>query len=342
MATMDVFNQNAFSMISLTTAVNQQPFLPTFLGDIGIFTARPIRTVAAAIEDRNGTLSLIQTSQRGAPLTEGKADKRNIRYFNTARLAKGDTIFAHEIQNVRAFGSETELQQVSTEVAYRYSKLQNDVALTHENMRLGAVQGIVLDADGSTIYNWFTEWGVSQPSEVDWDLDNATPASGAVRQLCNSTLRTVQRALSGMWIPGRSYLLGLCGDNYWDNLTQHPEILKTYLNTQQASELRGDKMPFETFNYGGITWVNYRGTDDGTTVAVGSDKVKFVPVGVPGLFETAFAPAESFDYVNTPGLPVYAMLVTDRDRNAWVRPELYSYPLFYCTRPAALLRGKRT
>lgn len=342
MATMDVFNQNAFSMISLTTAVNQQPFLPTFLGDMGIFTPRPIRTPAAAIEDRNGTLSLIQTSQRGAPLDEGKADKRNIRYFNTARLAKGDTIFAHEIQSVRAFGSETELQQVSTEVAYRYSKLQNDVALTHENMRLGAVQGIVLDADGSTIYNWFTEWGVSQPAEVDWDLDNASPASGAVRKLCNSTLRTAQRALSGMWIPGRSYLLGLCGDNYWDDLTQHSEIRQTYLNTQQASELRGDKMPFETFNYGGITWVNYRGTDDGTTVAVGSDKVKFVPVGVPGLFETAFAPAESFDYVNTPGLPVYAMLVMDRDRNAWVRPELYSYPLFYCTRPAALLRGKRT
>lgn len=342
MATMDVFNQDAFSMISLTTAINQQPFLPTFLGDMGIFAARPIRTVAAAIENRNGTLSLIQTSDRGAPLAEGKADKRNIRYFNTARLAKGDTIFAHEIQNVRAFGSETELQQVSTEVAYRYARLQNDVALTHENMRLGAVQGIVLDADGSTIYNWFTEWGVSQPSEVDWDLDNATPASGAVRKLCNSTLRSVQRILSGMWIPGRSYLIGLCGDNYWDDLTQHSEIRQTYLNTQQASSLRGDKIPFESFQYGGITWVNYRGTDDETTVAVGTDKVKFVPVGVPGLFETAFAPAESFDYVNTPGLPVYAMLVMDRDRNAWVRPELYSYPLFYCTRPESLLRGKRT
>ena len=79
MATMDVFNQDAFSMISLTTAINQQPFLPTFLGNMGIFTPRPIRTPAAAIEDRAGTLSLIQTSQRGAPLDEGKADKRDFR-----------------------------------------------------------------------------------------------------------------------------------------------------------------------------------------------------------------------------------------------------------------------
>lgn len=342
MATIDVFKQDAFSMISLTTAINQQPFLPTFLGDLGLFTVRPIRTVAAAIEDRNGVLSLIQTSERGAPLAEGRGDKRNIRYFNTARLAKGDTIFAHEIQGIRAFGSETELQQVTTEVAYRYAKLQNDVALTHENMRLGAIQGIVTDADGSTIFNWFTEWGVSQPSEIDWDLDNASPASGAVRQLCNSTTRSIQRVLSSLWIPGRSYILALCGDNFWDNLTQHPEIRQTYLNTQQAAELRGDKLAFESFQYGGISWVNYRGTDDGTTVAIGSDKVKFVPVGVPGLFEVAFSPAESFDYVNTPGLPVYAMLIMDDDRNAWVRPELYSYPLFYCTRPAALLRGKRT
>lgn len=342
MATMDVFNQNAFSMISLTTAVNQQPFLPTFLGSLNLFTPRPIRTVTAAIEDKNGTLSLIQTSERGAPLVEAQADKRNVRYFRTGRLAKGSTLYAHEIQGIRAFGAESELQQVAVEVADRYARLQNDIALTLENMRLGAVQGIVTDADSSTIYNWFTEWGVTQPAEVDWDLDNASPASGVVRQLCNSTSRTAQRALGGLWIPGMSYLLGLCGDNYYDNLTQHSEVRQTYLNTQQAGDLRDNHQAFNSFRYGGITFVNYRGTDDNSTVAVNTDKVKFVPVNVPGLFEVAQSPGESFDFVNTPGLPVYAMLVIDKDRNAWVRPELYSYPLFYCTRPAALLRGKRT
>lgn len=342
MSTLDVFNGSPFSMVSLTAAVNQQPNLPSFLGDLGLFTPRPIRTTAVVIEDRNGTLALVQTSARGAPPAEGGSDKRKVRYFETSRLAKADTIYAYEIQNIRAFGSETELMQVASEVAYRYEKLRLDIALTWENMRLSAVQGILTDADGSTIYNWFTEWGVNQPSETDWDLDNASPASGAVRQLCNAANRAAQRALGGLWVPGQSYLMGLCGDNFFDNLTQHSEVRATYLATQQAADLRDNSPAFGMVRYGGITFVNYRGTDDNSTVAINTDKVKFVPVNVPGLFDVAYAPAEFFAFVNTPGIPLYAILVMDDDRNAWVRPELYSYPLFYCTRPAALLRGKRT
>lgn len=68
--------------------------------------------------------------------------------------------------------------------------------------------------------------------------------------------------------------------------------------------------------------------------------MKFFPVGAPGVFQVAYSPAETFDYVNTPGLPVYGMTIPDRDRNAWVRVEQYSYPLHICTRPEMLLRAK--
>lgn len=342
MATMDIFNDDAFSMVSLTAAINKQPYLPSFLGDLGLFSVKRVRTENVAIEDKNGTLSLIQTSERGAPIEEARLEKRNIRDFRTSRIAKGSTIKAATIQNIRAFGSELELKAVETEVMDHEVGIVRDVNLTWENMRLGAVQGIVTDADASTIYNWFTEWGVTQPTEVDWDLDNASPTSGAVRQLCNSTTRTAMRALGGLWIPGRSYLLALCGDNFFDNITQHPEVRQTFLNTQEAADLRDNHQAFSAFRYGGITWVNYRGTDDNSTVAINTDKAKFVPVGVPGLFEVAFSPSEALPYTNTPGLELYSMMVYDKDRQFWVRPEVYSYPLFYCTRPAALLRGKRT
>jgi hypothetical protein len=342
MATMDVFNNSAFSAVSLSNAINQQPFLPTMLGDLKIFEDRPIRTTAAYIESRNGALTLIQTSPRGAPPAEEETDKRTAKYFETVRLCKAATITAQELQNVRAFGTESELQQVANEVAYRYEKLNRDMQLTWENLRLGAVQGIVMDADGTTVLsNWFTNWGVTQPTEVNWDLTNASPASGAVRKLCNSTLRAVQQALGGLWAPASSYLLALCGDNFWDALTQHSEVRQTYLATQAAADLRSNALSYEQFKYGGITWINYRGTDDGSTVAINTDKVKFVPVNVPGLFEVAWAPAETFDFVNTPGKPLYALMVKDLLRNAWQRAELYSYPLFYATRPAALLRGKK-
>jgi len=45
--------------------------------------------------------------------------------------------------------------------------------------------------------------------------------------------------------------------------------------------------------------------------------------------------------VNTSGQDVYALIVIDKERQAWARPEVYSYPLFMCTRPGMLQRGKR-
>jgi len=342
MATMDIFADDAFSTISLTTAINQIEYKPQFLRSLGLFTPRPVRTEKVAIEMRDQTLSLIQTSPRGAPLEEQAGSKRTVRDFRTVRLAKGDTVMADEIQGIRAFGTESELQQVVTEVAERQMRLIDDIDLTHEHMLLGAVQGVLTDADGSTLYDWFDEFGVSQAAEIDFDLDNASPASGAVRKKCNQVIRQMQVAAAGAWVPGRTSVLALCGDAFWDDLTAHSEVRETYLNTMQAADLREINQPYESFRYGGITWVNYRGTDDGSTIAIGTDKAKFVPVGARNAFEVAYAPMEAFEYVNTPGRDFYSMIIPDRDRNMSVRIEAYSYPLPICTRPAMLQRAKRT
>jgi hypothetical protein len=341
---LDIFNAKPFSMVEMTSAVNKVPFKPGFLGSLNLFTSKPIRTTAAAIELKNGTLNLIQTTPRGAPLDEKERDKRNIYYRETVRIAKGITIQASEVQNVRAFGSETELESVMQVVADELNGptgLIAQVEYTWEHMRLGAVQGIVLDADGSEIVNWYTVLGVAQPDEIDFDLDNASPASGAVRKKCTEVVRGVKRALGGLWLEGSSSLLGLCGDAYWDDLTAHKEVRETYLNQQEAADLR-QGVAFESFNYGGITWVNYRGSDDASTISVHTDKAKFVPLNVPGLFDVAYAPSESLPFVNTRGLPLYSMIILDKDRQMWARPEVYSYPLHICTRPGALFRAKRT
>jgi hypothetical protein len=341
---LDIFNAKAFSMVELTAAVNKAPYKPGFLGSLNLFTPKPIRTTAAAIELKGGTLNLIQTTPRGAPLAEGEMEKRNIYYRDTVRIAKGQTIQASEVQNIRVFGSETELESVMNVVADRLNGptgLIAQVEYTWENMRLGAVQGIVTDADGSTIVDWYSVLGVAQPAEIDFDLDNASPASGAVRKKCSEVVRGVKRALGGLWLEGMSSLLALCGDNFWDDLTAHSEIRQTYLNTMAAADLR-QGLAFESFNYGGITWVNYRGSDDASTISVHTDKAKFVPLNVPGLFDVAYAPSESLPFVNTRGLPLYSMIILDKDRQMWARPEVYSYPLHICTRPGALFRAKRT
>lgn len=343
MATLDVFNQDAFKLVSMLQAIESVDYQPTRLGELNIFTPNPVRTALVSIESRDGVLGLIQTTNRGAPLDARETEKRDFRDFRTQRIAKGDRIMASELADIRAFGTESEQVQVQGEIARRLmgpAGLQSEIEMTLENMRLGSVQGIVKDADGSTIYDWFTEFGVTQATEIDFDLDNAAPVSGSVRKKCAQVVRQMMKAAKGAWLPS-TQIHCLCGDAFWDDLTAHSEVRETYLNTQAAADLRTGTA-YETFNYGGITFENYRGTDDGTTVSIASNEGKFFPVNAPGAFLEVFSPGEQFAHLGQLGQRLYPMIVPDTKRDMYADIEAYSYPLHVCTRPAMLQRARRT
>src|SRR5690606_33904423 len=156
------------------------------LGSLNLFEPNPIRTRVVTVESRDNVLSLIPTSPIGAPPSQLSADKRTVRNFNTVRIAKQSRIMADEIEGIRAYGSETELQQVQAEVARRLQQLHEDVELTWEFHRLGAVQGILADANGDPIFNYFTEFGVQQPAVVDFNF--VTLSAGEVRALIESQI----------------------------------------------------------------------------------------------------------------------------------------------------------
>jgi hypothetical protein len=323
-------------MDSMLAAIEHTSFKPQYLGSLGLFSDEPSATRAVTVEARDSTLSLIPTSPIGAPLPQLTADARKLRTFMTTRLAKGSRIMAEEVQGVRAFGSTSELQQVQELVARRLQRLRDDMELTHEHHRLGAVQGILLDADGSTLVNYFTEFGVQQPAVVEFDF--TTLEAGEVRALIEGSItRPMIRAAQGAFVTG-SRIIALCGDDFWDGLVNHAEVRQTYINWQAAMALR-EATAFSTFPYAGVDWVNYRGTDDNSTVAISSSDAKFF-IQAPGIFQVAWAPAEFIDTVNRPGVPLRPMVVPDPSgRNAFVDVEVYSYPLFFCTRPKTLYRA---
>lgn len=340
MATLDVFKDDIFSMTSMLPAVDRIGYVPGYLGSIpGLFDPAPVRTDTVWIEARGTEAALIQTSPRGAAPASKVDGARDARPFATKRLAQKSRISASELFGIRAFGSESELKQVAAEVARRQFLLKRDMDLTFENWRLGAIQGLVADADGSTIYDWASEFGQTIPAEVDFDLDNASPASGVLRKACTVAIRSITRGLKGLG--GNSVrVYAICGDAFWDDLIAHPEVRATYLGYQAAAALR-DPVAWESFNFANITFVNYRGTDDGSTVAVGADKAKFFPAGA-GIFKWAMSPGEKFSDIGQLGQQFYSLIVPDKDRDMWADVEMYSYPLPVCTMPQALYRAKRT
>lgn len=344
MAHMDVFNDDAFSLVNMTAAVQKMPTVPSFLGGLGIFDSEGVTTNIVSIEQKGQTLSLIPTSDRGTAPPMGTTDKRTLRNFNIPRVAKGDQIFAHEIQGIRAFGTESELETMAQKVLEKQSKLLTEVNLTLEYHRLGAIQGKLLDSDGSTvIYNYFTEFGISEPTEIDFDLDAASPAEGVLLNKCKAAKRAAIRALGASYVPGVTRFMWLCGDTFFDQFTAHNDVRTTYKNWEAAAGLRGSVgAAFSSFQFGEMEWHNYQGTDDNSTVAIGATKARLVVLGVPGLYRRFNGPGETMETVNTIGQPLYSMLVRDVLRNQWVQPEVYAYPLHICTRPEVLLSGRNT
>ena len=341
MASMDIFNSSAFSMTSLTGAVTKVGYKPQLLGSLGLFEDMPVRTRTVFVDRREDKLVLIPSSPVGAPPKELVTDPRNAVPLKTTRLAEGFTLYAEEVQGIRAFGTDSEFAQVQTEYLKRMARVRDDMELTHEFHRLGALQGLLLDADGtSVIYNYFTEFGVTPPTVVDFDLDNASPAQGAIRLKSAALIRSMKRSAGGSFTPGTT-VHALAGDAFFDSLVTSAEVEKSYLNWAAAADLRTDKS-FQAFTYAGITYHNYQGTDDNSTVAIAPDEAKFFPVGARDIFKKAMAPAEFGPYVNTLGQDTYAMNIPDRDRQAFTRGELYSYPLYFCQRPDVLRTGKRT
>lgn len=340
MITMDVFRQDAFSAISLTAAVSEIPFIPSYLGSLNIFRPVPVNTVTVMVESEGATLQLVKTSERGAPGVQRTRDFRKARNFNTVRVRHSDFVRAHEIQGVRAYGSETELQTVQAVLAARQQGVRQNIELTMEYHRLGALQGILLDSDGSTLYNFFTEFGVSQPGEITFSNAAITAAGGMRAFLAQNFVRPMLRAAKIGQASAAAGIMPvfLCGDSFFDFVTEHADVKATYLNWLAAAELRG-KVAFGEFEFGGCKFINYRGTDDNSTVAIASGKAKLFLQGVPGLFEVAYSPGESFDLVNTMGRSLYSRLILDDKRNEHVEAEMDTYPLHYCTRPQTLFRA---
>src|SRR5579859_6706001 len=138
--------------------------------------------------------------------------------------------------------------------------------------------------------------------------------------------------------------MGMCGDQFWDDLVTHPDVVNTYKNWSAAADLRKGTAfqggegttaapKLDTMSYGGIEWFNYRGSDDATTVGVPTSKVKFFPRRAPGVFREAMAPHPAGPFLGTPGKKEYVVPEIDIQGQEWWRMKVYAYPLFICTRP---------
>jgi hypothetical protein len=340
---LDIFNSDPFSVVRMTEAMREISYVPGRVGALGLFQTENIDTLDVAIEKADAeALILVPSSPRGSAGDTRDIARRAMRKLSIPHFQRDDAIYADEIQAVRAFGSETAVETMQGKIARKAAVHSQDFALTEEYHRLNVIKtGNLLDADGSVLYNYATEFGETMPAEIDFDLDNANPAEGALRTRCAGVTRQISTTLGGL--PYRS-IHAFCGDTFFDNLLAHREVRETYKNHEAAATLRtayvgdGASGSWGIFEFGGIVWENYRG---GGLVSIDADKCHIFPTGVPQFFKTLYAPADYMETVNRPGQRLYAKQ-WEMPNGKGVNLEFQMNALHYCTRPRALIRGRRT
>lgn len=321
-----------FTPSTLTKAINALPKAPSMLGDKKLFKVIPVKTTTVTIEAINGKLVLVSNTNRNDDPEHKSNNKRNRITLEIPHLPKAAVILPDEL-NVQEFGSDAaEGTAQATVINDKLQSLKNDIMTTVEFHRVGAISGIILDADGtSVIYNLFDEFGVQQKNiNIQFSVETTD-----IRKQVLDGKRHAQKKLGGAIV--REWV-GYCSSTYFDALTAHPAVQKAFENWQAAQDRLGGDMR-TGFSYAGVTWIEYEvevtKTDGQVTKFIPDGKARLVPI-TDDLFATYLAPANYNEATNTLGMEFYAKAEERRMGKGW-DVEAQSNPLSVCTAPDALV-----
>lgn len=326
------FATPAFSMAALTSAINIIPNRFGRMEALNIFPVKPVRTRQIIVEEQNGVLNLLPSMPPGSPGTVGTRGKRTVRSFVIPHIPHDDVVLPEEVQGLRAFGSETEMESIAGVMARHLETMRNKHAITLEHLRMGALKGVILDADGSVIYDLYDEFNIT-PTSINFELSNKeTP----VKKKCAEVLRHLEDNLKGEFMTG---IHVLCSPEFFDALTGHAKVELAFTHWQQGIVLINDMR--SGFTFGGITFEEYRGqaTDiNGTSRRfIAAGEAHAFPLGTIDTFGTYFAPADFNETANTLGQTIYAKQEPRKfDRGTDLHTQ--SNPLPMCHRPGVLVK----
>lgn len=340
MAHIDIFKGDAFRAMELGEAIRVIPNQWGLIGSMGIFAPKSIRGTKFSVEMKNGVIQLVARSDRGTPLGGQRRSKRDLIDFRTERFGLTSQITADDIDNIRAFGEVSELQQAEDEVMERQEELRGSMDITREYLRAGALQGKVLDADGAVIVDMFDKFDITRKS-VDFVLGTATTDLMAK---CREVTRHIRTNLLGDVSSG---VQSLIHPDFTDKLMGHADFKERYKYYQNANG--GDPLRDDTsdgFDFGGIRWKEYLAEasvpqEDGTFATrefIPQAEATFFPLGTRQTFRQFNGSADYVGMANLPGEEMYSKVFVDpKERFVEVEGMMQTMPM--CLRPAVAVRG---
>jgi len=337
---LDVFNSNAFGMVSLTEGIDKLPYVPGRIGGMNLFRTEGVFNTTVKIEERRGKLTLVPIGARGAMPEYDTARTRTAKLFEVPHLPKNDAIMADDVANIRQFNSAGKMEAVSTLVADKLEQLKADQGATWEWHMAKCLSGQILDADGTVVTDWFTQFGITKKVLTISAVDLDGPKTVAMQ-----ARRHIIDALGGESFTG---MHAFCNEGFMDLFAAHIGVKEAYARWQDGQFLR-EQQAYNSVDIHGIMWEEYRNVrsvESGLTVTdiayiehptVPGDPIAYVfPIGTRNVFKRYNAPAPFIETVNTKGRDIYVKQTRDK-WNTRVDLHTNSNPMFVTQRPACIV-----
>ena len=349
MPILDIFAGDAFKSVTMADAIVDSGYVPNYLRTLNIFNAPiGITTEGIAIERRQTGLELVPVTPRGAPIPQQTDGVRDLQTFKTTRIAQGDRLLASELDFVRRFGEEQATEMAQTEIARRLGTgrgdegILNNLGLTQEYMTLELVKtGQFKDINGNILVDWGNEMRSQDDikNNVPFAIptitfDFATLDNGELREKLNKIGRNIRRKSRGKFMHDTEISV-LVGDDFFDALGKNKEIRNHQSRQADVSFVTGND-PWGTIRYAGFAFINYRGTDDQSTVDIGLEDGHAFPTNTRGMFKHYVSHGETFADLGTTGREWYVDIVPDLERDRYVDMDVSTYPLLSCACPEVL------
>ena len=335
--TIDGFDNREFTVEELTYAMSVIPNNYNLVTNLGLFgDPVPIAETYVGIEIDNGVLSILPTVERGGAATRGTQGKRKRMLVEVPHIPHEDEVKAADIQGLRAFGSKAP-ELLEDKVNQKLLTMTMKHQLTHEWYRVRALQGEILDADGSSMLDLHTMFGVTE-------LAVAFGGASTINEYIRQVSRHIEDNLLGDVMSG---VACLCSPEFMEMLLTDTEVLAAYNAAAAADRLHPNMDDVRySFYHMGVLFIEYRGqasvlNSDGTTTVrkfIPAGDARFVPLGtIQSAFSVA-APGDFVEALNNPGELYYAKAETMKfNRGLELHTQSNFLPVW--TRPACLVRG---
>ena len=328
---MPLSNEQYFGVRPLSEAINILPSTPTIIRESGLFVPEDLSTTYVDITMKNNELTLVQSQPRGGAGQPTKTRKTSGKTFQIPHYPMTDGVFADEVQNLRAFGSENVATPVMDKVNDKAADMKADLEYTREHAQLGALQGVVVDADNTVIYDFNKEFGVTR-DVYEFKLSSDTARIGTTT---DKMLRQLMLNLNGDISKG---FICFASPEFMDAYTDHPSIRDLYARFKETSDQYRDTNPNMTFNHRGVQFVTYT-HKFGSEVDIKAGEAHIAPLGTRKTTKEYFAPANYNATVNTKALAYYLSREKKKMDKGWdLEAQTNSLSILLRLKAAATLR----